>query len=152
MVNSTAISRINSAKAVLNIEHNSGDLIQKLFDTKKENEAREILDLLWENMFHQEEIGEVAFFIVPQLVNYMIENKSLEMEILSYCISIEYHRIIQDIEIPKEIKNDYENSFEKLWNKINFFLEKDCDFNMCIAISSLIALKNNQLKLISMLL
>lgn len=152
MISLETINTINSAKGLRNTKHTSGNLIKELFETQNDNEASKLIFILWGNMLHQGKVSEVAFFIVPQLVNYMLENQKSEAEIIYYCTCIEYYRISDNLEIPKTIKTDYKNSFEKLWSKINYFLEKKCDFDMCLAVSSLIAIKNNQPKLMSMLI
>ncbi|WP_027001574.1 hypothetical protein [Hugenholtzia roseola] len=78
------------------------DLLVDLYHETNKKNMLNIMSNIWNTIFHQEDMSEIAFFISPILAYSMEYKNSCFMETISYINIIEYNRVKFNIHISKD--------------------------------------------------
>ena len=72
-------------------------------------------EYLWNELHHQNDVGEAAYAVIPYLAKYAKENKSSNWNIWGFPVVVELARLdIENPAIPKEIEKSYFDAFKVL--------------------------------------
>ena len=72
-------------------------------------------EYLWDELHHQNDVGEAAYAVIPYLAKYAKETKSSNWNIWAFPVVVELARLdIENPVIPKEIEKNYFNAFNIL--------------------------------------
>lgn len=105
--------------------------LKLLTNSSDKIEIENILDRLFENLYHQGDIGTASIYSLPQLVNIGIANKIYSSTLLNLIGAIEQTRQLYRISIPSNIESDYENALISAFKLIDFNQNWDEDFLIC---------------------
>lgn len=89
--------------------------LKKLKAADRQDEMKVIFEELWENLYHQGEVGTASYLAVPHLVEICIEKKSLDWNFIGLCVRIENARLQENNpELPDEFQDFYFEGLSRL--------------------------------------
>jgi hypothetical protein len=127
------------------IPYDASKLLRKLKDAVNAKERQEIFDELWENLHHQGDVGTASYLAVPHLIDICIESKSLDLNFIGLCVTIENCRLNgENPELPKQYDNLYFSSLTKFEKYLSGNLKNINDRTAFRLTLSLLATVNGQ--------
>jgi hypothetical protein len=127
------------------IPYDASKLLRKLKDAVNAKERQEIFDELWENLHHQGHVGTASYLAVPHLIDICIESKSLDLNFIGLCVTIENCRLNgENPELPKQYDNLYFSSLTKFEKYLSGNLKNINDRTAFRLTLSLLATVNGQ--------
>lgn len=95
--------------------YNASIELKKLEKTGNKNEADEILDRLWNELYHQGDVGSASYYSVPHLVRIASDKSLFHWRIIGLPLIIEHQRQKHsNPELPNDLKEEYLEAFQKL--------------------------------------
>ncbi len=120
--------------------------LRKLESVESSEEVDDILSELWDELYHQGDVGLASYFAVPHLVRIAREKGIVNSSLLGLIAVIEVQRHKENPQIPKEHQEDYLNSLKAIPELIENSKNKDWDLAFTVAALSALAASKGQIK------
>jgi hypothetical protein len=93
------------------IPYNPSRPLKQLRDVTRQEDSEVIFKELWDNLYHQGDVGTASYLAVPQLVSICITKKSLDWNFIGLCVLIENSRLREhNPELPAAYQDYYFDS------------------------------------------
>lgn len=67
----------------------------------------QVLDELWDELYHQGDVGTASYLAVPHLVRIGIEKQIIDWRLIGLIASIEIQRYVSTVPLAEEYKEEY---------------------------------------------
>ena len=116
------------------------DVVPKIRELINSGPSKSFWNEIWEELYHQGDVGEASYAIVPYLVEYEESNKHLEENIYHFVVSVELASLEdRNPPIPNELQFSYAKGVRKLpyigMNK----LKRGCSHSAVMLVASAMA-------------
>ncbi|MEM8524961.1 MAG: hypothetical protein AAGG68_09970 [Bacteroidota bacterium] len=132
------------------VKYDASILLKKLELTDDKEEIKQILNELFQELYHQHNVGLASYLALPHLIRIGIEKHIDCYEIPLLVASVEIQRKSDNPEILKEYKEEYEREIKGVIELIN--LNQDWDRNYTFCATAAIAAVNGQTDLAEIIL
>jgi hypothetical protein len=96
------------------IPYDPSKILRKLADSAFTDDVQHIFDELWENLYHQGDVGTASYLAVTALISICIGKRSFDWNYIGLCVTIENARLRGDNpELPQEYDDLYFGSITK---------------------------------------
>ena len=120
------------------IPYDASIALKKLETALNEKDEELIWEELWQELYHQGDIGIASFLTIPQLIRiYKIKNRA-NYHVFGFITAVELARINGLLNIPTEFKEEYEKALNQIPELID--LVKDRAWDSVLAASVLSAM------------
>jgi hypothetical protein len=89
--------------------------LRKLKSTDDPETIKAVFEELWENLYHQGDVGTASYYAVPHLVEICISKNSLDWNYVGLCFIIEEARAAaNNLSLTSGLEQEYFDSLHKL--------------------------------------
>lgn len=96
------------------IPYDASNALKKLESSNIEKDEDMVWEELWQELYHQGDIGIASLLTIPQLIRiYKLKNRA-NYQVFAFITAVELARIKGVISIPNEFKDEYQQAMDQI--------------------------------------
>ncbi|MDF9795360.1 hypothetical protein OKW21_006727 [Catalinimonas alkaloidigena] len=129
------------------VPYDASDALKRLEASADEKDEELIWEELWNELYHQGDVGTASFLAIPQLVRiYKIKNRA-SYHVFAFITTIELVRINDSIHLPDEFNNEYEEALDRIPELIDLIKDQIWDSVLAASVLSATAIWKKKYKM-----
>jgi hypothetical protein len=103
------------------------NVVSLIRQLQREGTSAQFWEWVWAELYHQGDVGEASYALVPYLVEYQSTQRELDEQLFHYCVVVELAQAENDNpSIPPELEFPYATALRKLPAVGADFLRRGC--------------------------
>lgn len=129
------------------VPYDASTALKKLETALDEKDEELIWEELWQELYHQGDIGTASFLAIPQLIRiYKLKNRA-NYQVFGFITAVELARINGSLNIPTEFREEYEKAINQLPELINHVKDSAWDSVLAASVLSAMAIWKRKYKM-----
>ncbi|MEK6478531.1 hypothetical protein WJR50_13390 [Catalinimonas sp. 4WD22] len=121
--------------------------LKKLERVDNEKDEDLIWEELWQELYHQGDIGTASLLTIPQLIRiYKIKNRA-NYQVFAFITAVELSRVNGAVSIPPEFKDEYQTALDQLPQLIDLVKNQMWDSVLAASVLSATAIWKRKYKM-----